>query len=204
LLQELVAKWGGNIDDPEKKSRDCWNSYDTNILGSLYIYPIYTGTLKDIRFMVEISRFVGSVRQMSMIVSVEGILYLRIYFFTKNNFNLTFSHEEVGDRMQKKLHLTTEVQSGDPEFDKRFFIQSSTENGATLLHNSRVREWITHLYPFDRLEIIPSGIVWSRNLSDKTQLAFPFVEKIVETIFKLAETVNELNIEVIKNKEKNG
>jgi hypothetical protein len=139
-----------------------------------------------------------------MIVSVEGILYLRIYFFTKNNFNLTFSHEEVGDRMQKKLHLTTEVQSGDPEFDKRFFIQSSTENGATLLHNSRVREWITHLYPFDRLEIIPSGIVWSRNLSDKTQLAFPFVEKIVETIFKLAETVNELNIEVIKNKEKNG
>jgi len=187
----MVAQWGGTVDDAELKSKQNKESYDTNILGSSFIYPIYTGTLKNIQFIIEISRFPGSVRQQSRPVAWDGLQYLRIYFFLKNNYNLQLTREDLEDRMEKFLHLTNEIQTGNPDFDKRFFIKSSTQKDQALVLDGKIQELITLLDPFELLEIISTGIIWSKTLTEKNQLEFPRIEKTMLTLLKLTEAIDE-------------
>jgi hypothetical protein len=191
LLQKIVAQWGGTVDDAELKSRQNKESYETRTLGASFIYPIYTGTMKNIQFMIEISLFPGSVRTQSRIVAIDAIRYLRIYFFLKNNYNLQLTREDLEDRMEKFFHLTNEIQTGNPDFDKRFFIKSSTQKDQALVTESKIQELVTRLDPFELLEIIPTGIIWSITLTQNDQLDFSRVDKTVLTLLELTETINE-------------
>ncbi len=187
----MVAHWVGTIEDNEPKDKQNPASYTIGSPLTIYssLYPTYSTNLNNLPLQVEIGHFPGSIFKQSKVAATDSIHYLKIRCFFKCENNIQLTHENLEDRVEKFLHLTTEIQTNNPDFDRHFFIRSSNPRDRELLIDRQIQELIFLLEPFELVEMLSTGIHWSDMLTDKKQLAFDRVEKIITTMLKLAGTI---------------
>lgn len=181
LLQQMVSHWHGRVSGLDEKS-----------LGEMCVYPAFMGELKGYKFTVEMSEFPRVSKRPSRIEGMDNVEYLRIHVTVLNEHNIQVTHESLADRVGKFFHLEHEFQTGNKDFDHRFFIRLRSPQDKKFIADSKIQELIIELEPFIVLEVTPSGILWSQMIEDQKQLAYADVERFVHSILKLAESARSM------------
>ena len=174
LLGQMVSRWHGRVSGLDDKS-----------LGEMYVYPTFMGELQKYKLTVEISEFPRVSKQPNYVEGMDNVEYLRIHVTVLNEHNIQVTRESLAERLGKFFHLEHEIQTGNKNFDRRFFIKLRSEKDKKFMLDKNVQELIFNLEPFIVLEIAPSGILWSQMINDKGQLIFEKVDGYVATILKL-------------------
>jgi len=113
LIQDMTAHWGGqitNFEKPEDRDLD---------LTSLYVYPIYKAKIDNYAVHVTISEF--PLPGGGIISAADNVEYISVFLVVPCSFTAAIRHEHLIDRFKKKLGLENEVQTGNEEFDKKYF-----------------------------------------------------------------------------------
>ncbi len=181
LLQQMVSRWHGRVSGLDEKSP-----------GETYVYPIFMGELEGYKFTVEISEFPRVSKRPRPIEGMDNVEYLRIHVTALNEHNIQATHESFADRVGKFFHLEHEIQTGNKDFDHRFFIKLRSPRDKEFISDTKIQELIYELEPFTVLEIAPSGILWSQMIQDKKQLVYATVERSVNHILRLADLARSM------------
>jgi hypothetical protein len=176
LLTQMVSRWHGRVSGLDEKS-----------LGEAFVYPVFMGELQGYKFTVEISEYPRVSKHPSAIEGMDNVEYLRIHVTVLNEHNIQVTHETFADRLGKFFHLEHEVETGNKEFDRHFFIKLRSDKDKNFLSNETIQALIYELEPFIILEIAPSGIHWSQMINNKEQLGIEKVEGYVSRLLKLAD-----------------
>lgn len=173
LLKRLVASWGGEIKRADQRE-----------ISETFIYPTYYGNLKGFRIEIEISEFPS--REPYYMEANDNLEYLRIHFGVPGNFAIKITHEGLGQKLRKLFHLVDEFQTGNQEFDKKYWLKTGFETDKQLLTNKKFQDLIFKLEPFSFFEISGFEIFWSQEISGKSQLEFDTVNRYAGILLEIA------------------
>jgi hypothetical protein len=164
LLKRLVTSWGGEIKGADQKA-----------ISEYFIYPTYYGNLKGFRIEIEISEFPS--REPYYMEANDNLEYLRIHIGAPANHAIKITHEGLGQKLRKLFHLVDEFQTGDSDFDKKYWLKTGFDSDKELLTNKKFQDYIFKLEPFSFFEISGFEIFWSQEISGASQLDFSEVNK---------------------------
>jgi len=180
LLQEMSQNYKGEISRSE--SRDIRD-------GTFYfVYPTFHGELQGHKLVIEISEFPGS--DISYLEAADNVEYLRIFISVPTKYSIVITHESWFDRLKKKFHLDQEFQTGEEDFDRKYYLRLESDKDKKLLKDSKFEETVKSLEPFSVLQVFKSGVRWSQVLTDKKQLTFNTVDSYLQTTLKLAKMIS--------------
>jgi len=92
--------------------------------------------------------------------------YLILRQVTELNFDLNISTENVVTRALKKIHLQKEIEIGDPMFDDKYFIAtSSAEQVSMFLQSSERRQIVDYFFGagFSRLAVQMKSVLGTKS-----------------------------------------
>jgi len=184
LLQEFLQQCRGEISRPGSKGE--LPSWGDDL--SFFFYPTFHGELQGQTFTIEISEFPAS--GFSDFEAADNVEYLRIFITKPTEYSVQVIHESWFHRLEKKFHLDREFQTGNSEFDRRYYLRSQADKDRQLLQDPRFQEMIMSLESFSVLQVLDSGVRWSQMISDEKQLEFLVVDDYLKRMLKLAATIS--------------
>jgi hypothetical protein len=185
LLEEMKARWGGkitNVNDPKDRSLGAVSS-------SIYVYPTYQTTVDDSVLHVTISEFAFPGNR--LIEAADNVEYLSIHLMTPCAFKAAIRHERFMDRFRKKIGLEYEVQTGNEEFDRDYFLITHPKEDINHLKSLQAQEGIMGLEPFSGLSFGSGGINLTRVLHDDSHLNVQSIETTIKKLIALASSTSK-------------
>lgn len=189
FLRQLSANFKGEISSPKSRPETRPGAADT----SYFVYPSFKGQLQEQKFTIEISEF--PVFTPNFFEGADNLEYLRIFVIQPSQYSLVITHESWLHQFKRKFLKDREFQSGNKEFDKRYYLRPESELDKRLLKETRFQESIKALDPFSVLEILKSGILWSQQITDEKQLVYSKVEGYLKKTLELAKTIASRTIQ---------
>jgi hypothetical protein len=194
LLRELQANWQGEVREPRVLKRADSRPSDMGHVVLMGAYRAFHTKLDDVEIVIDISedadwRGTGG-------SSNDNIEYLRVMAREKLTFKFSVRREGFFDRLSQKLLLAYEFQTGNKEFDRRYFLELHSKREKQLMRYSEVQEAIMALAPLSLLSAGPWGVIWSQMLEDESQLLFPTVSAYAEKVAALADLLGKLGKEI--------
>lgn len=189
LLSQLSANVKGEISSPKSRPETRPGAADT----SYFVYPSFRGELQEQKFSIEISEFPAFTP--NFFEAADNLEYLRIFVIQPSQYSLVVTHESWLHQFKKKFLKDREFQSGNKEFDKRYYLRPESEPDRHLLKEAKFQESVKALEPFSVLEILKSGIFWSQQITDEKQLVYSKVEGYLKKTLELAKTIASRTIQ---------
>ncbi len=183
LLEKFLQHYRGEISGSDSKGESPAWGYDT----SFFFYPLFFGEWKGYTFTIEISEFPAS--GFSVLEAIDNIEYLRIFVTKPTSYSILIVHEDWHYRLGKKLHWDHEFQTGNKEFDSKYYLKIKSDKDRYLLTDSRLQYQIRNLEPFSALQVLASGIRWSQMITDEKQLDFMVVDNYLKKVFELTKLI---------------
>lgn len=184
LLQEFLRQYKGKISESGSKAELPSWGYDT----SFFFYPSFYGEWKGQTFTIEISEFPAP--GFSDFEAIDNIEYLRIFVVIPTPYSIVFTHKDWLCRLGKRLHLDREFQTGNGEFDRKYYVNLKSDEDKQLLMNSRFQEKVYGLEPFSVVQVLKSGVRWSQMITHEKQLQFLVVDDYFKKIFELSKIIS--------------
>ncbi|MBU0984207.1 MAG: hypothetical protein KKA42_10080 [candidate division Zixibacteria bacterium] len=155
---------------------------------ALYTYRVFEGDFGGERLEVDISEFPDP--GYTFLEGADNVEYLRLQLRQKLPYDIKIRREVMIDRIRKAIGLDWEFQTGNQEFDKEFFIAARTDRGKRLLVDPTFQSSVKGLSPFTVLGISPTGLFWSRHISDKSQLTISAIEPVLGRLHQMLQYVS--------------
>ena len=184
LLKDMKALWGGEITSFDDKDVPAEKA-----LSGLYVYPSYKTNVDGFPLNITISEF--PLPGGGIIAAADNVEYISILLIAPCTLKAAIRHEHLMDRFKKKLGLEYEAQTGNENFDKKYFLITALKEDAGILKSSQVQQRIMKLEPFDGLHFSKGGINFTRFISDKDTLKIRNIENMVKRLIILANLVQE-------------
>lgn len=185
LLRDMTTRWGGKVTDEQSKLLDETRS---GLSTSLWIYPVYSGELNVYPFSVTVSE--RPIARYGYFDDLDNVEHLRLTVTFSTPHEIIIRREGIFDRFKKAAHLAHEVQTGDEDFDRRYFLQTSPKEDRSLLRSPKFRSAVKNLEPFTVVGILPSGVTWAVELKRASQLHFEHVHDLLTRLMHLADVIN--------------
>jgi hypothetical protein len=186
LLQKFRAYWGGEVKAPDDLIGR--NSYKGLGFG-FFTYPGYKKEHKDYTLLIDISE--SPIGDISVFEGGDNVEYLRLYLLKPTDYNMLIRKEGFFDKVHKLLGLAFEFKTGNPEFDKKYFIRAKTDHGKSLLKRQDFQDMIKNVEPFAGVRINASGLHWSQEIRNKSQLEFDYVKKYIDWLANLLKIITK-------------
>jgi hypothetical protein len=183
LLGKIAMKWEGKIYKPSPKSTK-----------NMFIYPTFVGTKNGMKFEIDVSEFPD--RKMNMLEAEDNVEYLRISIIVPNQYAVRITHEDFAFKVRKALRLTKEFQTGSMAFDKKYWLKLNSTADEKLLTNRIFQDKVFQLEPLALLEITRQGILWSQEITRKSQLSITSLEKHLNNVFAIAAIISDRKPEI--------
>ena len=174
LLKHMLNTWGGKTTGPGEKS-----------LERMFVYPTYHTTIDDMKCVIDISESAT----IAWSGAADNIEYLRINLIKPHEMNIQITRETFIERAKKFFHMDSEYQTGNKNFDQRFYIRLKSDKDKTFVSRLDVQELIKRLDPFTIIEFSDIGVRWAQQINSKKQLEFVKVENYVRSVIELAKIV---------------
>jgi hypothetical protein len=166
LLEVLVAEWGGEVKGGDQSPG-----------AEFYLYPTYHFELDGRELQLAVSDYPDTMT--SAMEDWDGAEYMRVSVPGTTRHSLRVRHEGFTDRVKRALRLAFEVQSGDPQFDARYWLGAKTVAEEALVQRREFQAAVRALEPFERLVIRKIGVLSARRITGKDDLA---VEPVVRFV----------------------
>jgi hypothetical protein len=184
LLQEISQHYRGEISGSDSKKPI--SSYGVD--SSYFLYPVFYGELQGQKFMIEISEFPAS--DFSDLEAIDNVEYLRIFVIKPTLYRITVTHEDWLRLLEKKFHLDREFQTGNKEFDRRYYLGPQSEKDKQLLRDLRFQEMVRGIEPFSVLQVSESGVRWSQMITGEEQLDLSLVDNYLKKALELTTMIS--------------
>ena len=176
LLRLVIQKWPGTIRHSGRKTAK-----------DMYLYPTFAGTKNGLPFEIEISEFPD--RKLDLYEAEDNVEYLRIFVSVKNRHAIKITHENFAQKTSKFFKLSKEFQTGSKVFDKKYWLELNSKQDEDLLCNRIFQDKIYQLEPLSLIEISKTGILWSLELTKKSQLSIASLEKRLNASLAIAAII---------------
>ncbi len=179
LLETMKIHWGGTVSSLDKTS-----------IEEIFVYPEFDCELQGYEVNVTVSEFPKLVKTADAWgAGIDNVEYLRITLRLPHIYDMEITHEDFYKRIGKFLRLEREFQTGNKEFDKKFFVRLKSDRDKELILNHRIQELAQKVEPFTILQIEEKKIHWSQTVEKKEQLTFVKIEPIVLHLVELANVI---------------
>jgi hypothetical protein len=184
FLQELVEKLHGKvIEVPRREPKD-----DTAWGGShVLLYPKFEFQKDSLQILIDLEE--GPHLRRQLFEDLDNVEYLRIAVYKKHVYTLVLNKEGFADKFLKALRLNWEFQTGSKDFDSKFNISLKSEEDKRFIKEGYTQQLIQNLTPFDELAVYKTGIFWSREVYDSSQLTYDYLEPFLRYSIELANIV---------------
>ena len=164
LLTEMNSAWGTGQSEEEFDRR--FESF-----GKI-TYPEFKGHIVDNRFLLSLSD--SSLQVISNRPSTYsgggGHEYIRITFFANHDHDFCLVHEGIYDRIRKTLRMDWEFQTGNDEFDRRYFLDVTEPRSKQLLSERAFQTTIVAAEPFSVIQVTPNYVTHSTEVKTDDEL----------------------------------
>ena len=162
----------GRVDYGPASETDHTHDANDNILG-LDSYPAYHAVIDDI--------------PVSIALSGRDELSISLKCLSRWEFRLR--HELRFDRVMKFLRLDYEFKSGDPDFDRTYYIETIKPSNRDIFRDATFREYVKKLEPFVRLVVTDSRLATSRKIDNPDYLIPSTFSDFATQLIKIARYV---------------
>ena len=176
LLKLVVQKWPGAIRHSGRKTAK-----------DMYLYPTFAGTKNGLPFEIEISEFPD--RRLNLYEAEDNVEYLRIFISVKNRHAIRITHENFAQKAGKFFRISHEFQTGSKVFDKKYWLDLNSSQDEILLCNRIFQDKVYQMEPLSLVEISKTGILWSLELTKKSQLSLASLEKRINAALAIAAII---------------
>jgi len=183
ILDELSQLYSGKIVDPADSKTDSFRVADKDY----FIYRSFHGSLNGIEFVIEINELPLSGRQ--ILDGDDNTEYLRIHLRIPTKYKIFITQEKWGHKLQKVLRLDKEFQTGNEEFDKKFYLKPNSEKDKGLLKDSSIQAAINAVDSFAEFKLSSNGIYWSNMITKKNQLNIEIISNTIQSLIRMSEMV---------------
>ena len=180
----MKSKWGGEIAEVKENPND---SRGISGPATRYLYPEYKSKFEDHLIYIDISEW-PSLRK-GVYDSADNVEFLRIRVYKKSDYKIIVTQEGFADRFLKALKISWEFQTGNEEFDKKYFVDPRSEKDKEFLKNVNLQSLIQQLEPFSEFAIHNSQIHWSQEISDSGQISFNNVKRYMEILINIGKII---------------
>jgi hypothetical protein len=183
LVVELEARWGEESTD---KAPSAPNGESLISGRSLWAYPFFSGTREGSRVAVTISE--QPVGQGNLLDAADNCEFLQISLFRKIGVCLILRHEGIFDRLKKKIRFDWEYQTGNAEFDRKYYIaEARSERDRKLVDKGDFQKLVNKLEPFASLALLDSGVHCSLFIEDESILSFECIDSYLRQLQLIIE-----------------
>jgi len=156
---------------------------------NIWQYPQFAATRKGMLVTVTIGEFpIGVV---DAIGGSDNVEFLQLSVFRPLGLTITIRHEGFADRFFKAVKIEWEFQTGNPEFDRKYYITCLCGESPHGIQG-RFQRQIEKLEPFASVVLSDRGVHWSQSIEDGSQLTFPYVDDHLGQLTDLATLAAEL------------
>ncbi len=183
LIKDISLKLEGEIKSLSNFKGE-FGARAFNYDNESYFYPSFVGKYKGHSITIENSEF--PVSDISSYIDAGGNFeYLRIIITKKTAYNIFISQEGIMDKIQKKIGLISEYETGIELFDKEYLLQAKSDKDKQLLKTYKFQNKIKELEPFTTIKISFNSIQWCKSIHDKSQLSYVEIEKYLDRLLLL-------------------
>lgn len=183
LLGQLVTHQGGKRSDSDE-----YGSGRAYGGAALLVYPVYSGERNDLPFTVQISGFpIYRPERFELHGAGE---YLRIHIARSLACNLEIHNRELLNRRLLAGRTDDEFTTGNPESNASYYLEGRLSSDRKLVRHKKCRNLIASLEPFVVLALTPTGTYWAQEIIDPIQLNLTAVEKYIQSLTNLVETLS--------------
>ena len=172
LLAEVQQKWGNKLSDEDSAKADeaLWSILDP------MSYPTFCGKREGKQIVVSFNADV-------LELAVSRPLGVR----------LVIRPEGFVDRLLKRIMFWWEFQTGNPSFDRKFFVEDIRPKAARLVVRDRqFQRLVEDLGPFVSLDLGERSVRGFFEIEDASQLTIGYSDMRLGRLSKLAEHTAEL------------
>ena len=183
LLVELRARWGIPGAEERRAGRK-----ERVFYGSSWSYPAFVGNRRGREVMVDIAEhpFGGG----DLLSGMDNSEFFNLVILWHSKLDIVIRREGWFDRFKKRVKLDWEYQTGNPEFDRSFYILGARSKAdRDLLKNPAFQAGVTRLEPFETLGVIKTGLGCSIAIQDDSLFRFIFVDQKLATLTELADLI---------------
>jgi len=158
---------------------------------NIWQYPQFAAARQGVPVAVTIGEFpIGAV---DAIGGSDNVEFLQLSVLRPLGLTITVRHEGFADRFFKAVKIEWEFQTGNPEFDRKYYIVDiRTEKDKQLARDPRFQEQVEKLEPFASVVLSNRGAHWSQSIEDGSQLTFPYVDDRLGRLTDLAALAVEI------------
>jgi len=186
LVDELARNYDGKLKRPES-TRDLPT---LAVDPSYFNYPIFYGEYKNMQFIVENNELPGA--KYSIYDLGDNVEFLRITLLRQSPVNIEITHEHWLHRLQKKIKIKREFQTGNEAFDKDYFLHADSERDKQLLADSEFQQIVRQLEPLSVLRIYKVGVRLSQMITDAKHLDYLTVDRCIRNLYKIADLLSSI------------
>jgi len=121
----------------------------------------------------------------SMAFSGEDIFNVSLRYDLK--WEIKVRHENMIDKISKKLRLDWEFQTGDADFDKKYYIECKDATHRPIFLDATFRSLVEKLEPFDRLVTTAKRLGTSRPIDNPNLLDPSTMKDFLEALLRTAK-----------------
>lgn len=184
LLNDLCERFQGEIL-PVQSGHSNETTFSMN--ADMYAYPRYKGVINGLTVFLEISATPCADASMFEMTNVE---YLRIYVLQETHHKVFVRHEGIIDKVQKKMALNNEHETGNKKFDNEYFLYHNNADDIPLLDSSDFQSFVESLEPFESVEISHGGMVVCDEIDSPDVLTVQHVTDRISKIGTVAESIH--------------
>ena len=124
--------------------------------------------------------------------------YLRIFTHRKKQYKIGITHEGFFDRLSKKLHLQTEYETGNPDFDRRYLIRADKPTDRAIMESGGFQQAVLAAEPFETIALWNRTVHMSQMIESAEQLEYENVNRIIGCFVQLLESVDSFDGSMIR------
>jgi hypothetical protein len=182
------TRWGGTII-PGFSDRYNGPGFSFNVGGVLASSPANFDDdeeLQDIHGLDSYPAYETTVDDIPVAMGFSGTDIWHISLQYRLKWKILVRHEHWADRMFKNLKLDYEFQTGNPEFDKTYYLRARDKSYRPIFLETRFQDFIRRLEPFGELAATVTGISVSRKIDTSALLQPSAVEAYIKLLFLMA------------------
>jgi len=181
LIESLKTSWGESL--PPRRTSD--PGRDRPSIGSSWTYPAVAWHRGENRVVVSISE--SPVGCGGLLDAMDNYEFLHISLIRKLNALLILRHEGIFDRLKKAIKFEWEYQTGNREFDRKYYIvEARSESDKRLVCSGEFQGLIEQLEPIASVALLESGIHCSLAIDDESVLSSERVENVLDRMDRIA------------------
>ena len=182
LIEQLKTNW---TEVPKKETA---SPVEKNPMpaGRWCSYPFFRAMRGDDQVVLTISE--SPVGTGDMLDAADNYEFLMLSVYRPLEARLTLRHEGIFDRLKKSIKFEWEYQTGNKEFDRKYYIvDARTDRDKALASNAEFQEQVRKLEPLTSIALMSSGVHLSVAIEDESVLSFESVDDYLGRLIRLAD-----------------